>query len=76
MRIPLRTRRKAEKSTPESVISAVMQKAHSIYPARMMPSAVIRLLSDAGFVIVSEDEIQSEIVIAFQAGQESERDLW
>lgn len=74
MRIPLRTRRKEAPPTPESVISAVMQKAHSIYPARMMPSAVIRSLADAGFVIMSEDEIQAEIVIAFQAGQESERD--
>ena len=74
MRIPLSMRRKAAPSTPESAISAVMQKAHSIYPARMVPSAVIRLLADAGFVIMSEDEIQAEIVIAFQAGQENGRD--
>ncbi len=60
--------------TPESVISAVMQKAYSIYPARMMPNAVIRSLADAGFVIMSEDEIQAEIVLAFQAGVENGRD--
>lgn len=64
-------RRKAAPSTPESVISAVMQRAYSIYPARMMPSAVIHSLADAGFVIMSEDEIQAEIALAFQAGQES-----
>ena len=75
MRIPLPMRRKAAPSTPESAISEVMKKAHSIYPARMMPSAAIRLLADAGFVIMSEEEIHAEIVIAFQAGQESGRDL-
>lgn len=74
MRIPLWTRRKEAPPTPESAISAVMREAYSIYPARMMPSAVIRSLADAGFVIMSEDEIQAEIVIAFQAGRESERD--
>ena len=74
MRIPLRTRRKAAPSTPESVISAVMQKAYSIYPAHMMPSAIIRLLADSGFVIMSEDEIQAEIALAFQAGEERGRD--
>jgi hypothetical protein len=51
-----------------------MQKAYSIYPAHMMPSAIIRLFADAGFVIMSEDEIQAEIVLAFQAGEESGRD--
>ena len=70
MRIPLRIRRKA---TPESAISAVMQKAYSIYPARMMPSAIIRLLNEAGFVIISEADLDSEIVLAFQAGQEDGR---
>ena len=67
-------RRKTAPPTPESAISAVMQKAYSIYPARMVPSAVIRLLADDGFVVISEDEIQAEIVIAFQAGQENGRD--
>ena len=67
-------RRKAAPATPDSVISEVMQKAYSIYPARMMSSAVIRSLTDAGFVIMSEDEIQSEIALAFQAGQENGRE--
>jgi hypothetical protein len=51
-----------------------MQKAYSIYPAHMMPSAIIRLLADSGFVIMSEDEIQAEIALAFQAGEERGRD--
>lgn len=74
MRIPIRVRRKAVPATPESVISAVMQEAYSIYPTRMMPTAIIRALAEAGFVIMSEDEIQAEIAIAFQAGQENGRD--
>lgn len=74
MRIPLRMRRKAAPSTPESVISAVMQRAYSIYPAHMMPSAIIRLLNEAGFVVISEADLDSEIAFAFQAGQESGRD--
>lgn len=67
-------RRKAAPLTPESAITAVMQKAYSIYPARMMSSAVIRMLADDGFYVMSDEEIQAEIVIAFEAGQASERD--
>lgn len=74
MRIPLRTRRKAAEPTPESVIFAAMQQAHSMYPARMMPSTIIRSLNDAGFVIMSEADLDAEIALAFQAGEESERD--
>jgi hypothetical protein len=51
-----------------------MQKAYSIHPAHMMPSAIIRLFADSGFVIMSEDEIQAEIALAFQAGEERGRD--
>jgi hypothetical protein len=51
-----------------------MQRAYSIYPAHMMPSAIIRLLNEAGFVVISEADLDSEIAFAFQAGQESGRD--
>jgi hypothetical protein len=51
-----------------------MQQAYSIYPARMMPSVIIRLLNEAGFVVISESELDAEIAFAFQAGQESGRD--
>lgn len=67
-------RRKVAPPTPESAISAVMRVAYSLYPARMMPNVVIGLLADNGFVILSEDELQAEIAIAFQAGQENGRD--
>lgn len=51
-----------------------MQKAYSIYPAHMMPSAIIRLLNEAGLVVISEADLDAEIALAFQAGQESGRD--
>ena len=51
-----------------------MQKVYSIYPARMMPSAIIRLINEAGFVVISEPDLDAEIALAFQAGQESGRD--
>jgi hypothetical protein len=44
-----------------------------MYPARMMPSAIISLLNAAGFVIVSEIDLDAEIALAFQAGEESGR---
>ena len=74
MRISLRTRRKTAKPTPESVMLAGMRQAYSMYPARMMPSTIIRSLNDAGFVIMSEADLDAEISLAFQAGEESERD--
>jgi len=45
-----------------------------MYPARMMPGTIISALNDAGFVIVSEADLDAEIALAFQAGEESERD--
>ncbi len=74
MKIQLRPRRKAKDRTPESVILAGLQQAHNMYPARMMPSAIISALNDAGFVIVSEADLDAEIALAYQAGEESERD--
>ena len=53
---------------------AGMRQAYSMYPARMMPSTIIRSLNDAGFVIMSEADLDAEISLAFQAGEESERD--
>lgn len=74
MRIPLRPWRKKTKQTPESVILAGLRQAHAMYPSRMMPSAIISLLNDAGFVIVSEVDLDAEIALAFQAGEEKGRD--
>ena len=74
MKIQLRTRRKAKEVTPESVILAGLQQAHAMYPARMMPGTIVSLLKDAGFTIISNTELDAEIALAFQAGEESERD--
>jgi len=73
MKIPLRTRKKAQEPTPESVILAGLRQAHAMYPTRMMPGTIISSLNAAGFVIVSEAELDAEVALAFQAGEESGR---
>ena len=74
MKILPRTRRKAEAPTAESVILTGLRQAHAMHPARMMPSAIISLLNAAGFVIMTESDLDSEIAFAFQAGEERGRD--
>jgi hypothetical protein len=44
-----------------------------MYPTRMMPGTIISSLNAAGFVIVSEAELDAEVALAFQAGEESGR---
>lgn len=73
MRIPLRTRKKTPELTPESIIRAGLQQAYKIHPARVMPSTIIGSLKAAGFVIMSEADLDSEIALAFQAGEEEGR---
>lgn len=74
MKISLRPRRKATERTPESVILAGLRQAHAMYPTRMMPSTIISSLHAAGFVIVSEVELDAEIALAYQAGEQAGRE--
>lgn len=69
-KIPLRARKKQTEQTPESAILAGLQRAYDI----MMPSAIIGSLRDAGFVIMSEDQLDAEVALAYQAGEESGRE--
>lgn len=73
MKIRFRPSRKAREKTPENIILAGLQQAYNMHPARMMPGTIIRLLNDAGFVVVSEADLDAEIALAFQAGEESGR---
>lgn len=73
MKIPLRTRRKVEAPTAEGVIAAGLRQAHAMYPTRMLPSTIVGALNAAGFVIVSEIDLDAEVALAFQAGEESGR---
>jgi hypothetical protein len=73
VKIPLRPRKKPAERTPEGVILAGLRQAHAMYPTRMMPSAIISSLNAAGFLIVSEAELDAEVALAFQAGEESGR---
>jgi hypothetical protein len=74
VKIALRRRRKTAEQTPESIILAGLRQAHVMYPTLMMPSAIISSLKDAGFTIISDADLDAEIALAFQAGEESERD--
>ena len=67
---PLRKRRKAEAPTAEDVIAAGLRQAYNMYPARILPSTIIVALAAAGFMIMSEADLDAEIALAFQAGQE------
>lgn len=74
MGIQLRKREKTPGQTPESVIAAGLRQAHAMYPARTMPTTIIRSLNEAGFVIMAEADLDAEIALAYQAGEEGERD--
>ena len=68
----LQLRRKAKMGTAEGVIAAGLRTAYNMYPTRMLPSTIIGALNAAGFVILSESELDAEIALAFQAGQEDQ----
>ena len=68
----LQLRRKAKMVTAEGVITAGLRQAYAMYPARMLPSTIIGALAAAGFVILSEADLDAEIALAFQAGQEDQ----
>ena len=65
-----RKRQKAEAPTAESVIAAGLRTAYDMHPAHMLPSTIIVSLAAAGFMIMSEADLDAEIALAFQAGQE------
>ena len=70
----LRNRRKAEAPTAESVIAAGLRTAYNMHPTRMLPSTIIGALNAAGLVVMSEADLDAEIALAFQAGEERGRD--
>lgn len=73
MRIPRWMWKKSPEVTAESVILGELQRARAMYPVMMMPSTIINSLNNAGFVIISEADLDAEIALAFQAGEEEGR---
>lgn len=75
MRIPFlncgKAPRKTQKPTAESVILSELRKAYDLHPVRVMPGAIVAALDDAGFTIISYDDLDNEIALAHQAGVES-----
>ena len=66
--------RKPRKVTAEDVLSQELQKAHRLHPNRLLPSSVIAALDDAGFIIISHDDLENEIALAHAAGREEAMD--
>ena len=62
---------KKKKLNAQDVLRSELKKAHDLHPAWAMPGAVIGALEDAGFTIISNDELDNEIALAFQAGVDS-----
>lgn len=75
MRIPFlncgKAPQKKQKPTAEGVILSELKKAYDIHPVRVMPSAVVAALDEAGFTIISYDDLDNEIALAHQAGVEN-----
>lgn len=64
----MRPRRKV---TAQDILRSELRKAHDLHPAWAMPGTVINALEDAGFLIMSHDDMENEIAFAFQAGVDS-----
>lgn len=44
--------------------------AHKIHPGYLMAGAVVNALSEAGYTIMSDEQLAAEIALAHQAGHE------
>lgn len=69
--VPNRPKRLQRKLTAEDVILPVLERGHDLHPAYLMPGAVTYALREAGFVILSTDDLDNEIALAYQAGVDS-----
>ncbi|AAN01953.1 hypothetical protein SEA_NIEBRUSAYLOR_19 [Mycobacterium phage NiebruSaylor] len=55
---------------PKDVIQSELDKAYALHPAHLMAGSVVNALAEAGFRIISEDELSAEIAAAHEAGFE------
>ena len=62
---------KARPKTAQDVLREQLELAHDIAPGYVMPGSVVSALEEAGFSIMSHDDIQNEVADAFQAGVDS-----
>ncbi len=66
---------KRQKITARDVLREQLSIAYDLHPGHLMPAAVELALEDAGFLIMSADQLAAETELAFQAGADAERDL-
>ena len=67
-----------KKSTPitaRDVLREQLSIAYDLHPGYLMPASIEAALEDAGFLIMSADQLAAETELAFQAGADAERDL-
>ena len=55
------------------VINEQLDLARALHPGYLMAGAVVVALEEAGYTIMSEDQLQAEIALAHQAGHEEGR---
>ena len=55
-------------ATASDVIQSQLQKAYALHPGHLMPGAVIAALGEAGYTILSNDELDNEVALAYEAG--------
>ena len=56
------------KPTAADVIRSELKKAYDLYPDYLFPASVTTALADAGFTIVSDDDMERELHLAYEAG--------
>ena len=56
--------------TVRDVINEQLMLAHKIHPGYLMAGAVVNALSEAGYTIMSDEQLAAEIALAHQAGYE------
>jgi len=73
--VKLGSRFKRKKLTACDVLREQLSIAYDLHPGHLLPAAVEAALEDAGFLIMSADQLAAETELAFQAGADAERDL-
>lgn len=67
-------RKRRSRSIAQEVIQEKLELARDIAPGTVMAGGVIAALDEAGYVIMSHDDLEAEIALAYQAGYDEGRE--
>lgn len=56
------------------MINDQLTLAHQLHPGHLMAGAVVNALAEAGYAVISDEQMQAEIALAHQAGYEEGRE--